>query len=304
MKAAARSVAAHAEAAMDYFDQAKAGPPDISFLPFYYGLLNIAKIYIVARGRASDLQKEKWHGAKYETHAKRSRDLANERISIHNKGTIPLFYQVLTEGSRPAVSKTKGLVTSMGKIHRRVRFTSTEYREAYPDAKYPFADFVGSVEKSNGGYQLRVKVTWHKDRGEAVSVAKIQLIDDGRYKKVKDGLEHVGAVELGTEAVARAKALKPLRRCLIGSHYDHVQQGFYTFTPLSRDGLLWPEELPILLSFFHLSNVVRYDPEYLERLKDSKVWRFLYALRQNAPLTFLELFWSFLKQRNLVLRRE
>jgi len=47
------------------------------------------------------------------------------------------------------------------------------------------------------------------------------------------------------------------------------------------------------LLFFWLSNVVRYSPEQLEELQDSRLWPILLTLRKHATLRFLILFWSY-----------
>ena len=68
-----------------------------------------------------------------------------------------------------------------------------------------------------------------------------------------------------------------------------------TLTP-SDGRLVIPQELAVLLAFFHLSNVVRYDPERLARLYDSRAVPVLEALRRHGLLTYLTTLWSFLTQ--------
>jgi len=91
IREAARAIGVHAEAAVDLIDQAKCGPPEISYLPYYYALLNLAKIYVVARGRGSALSTNKSHGAGYDRQANVQGALAAEWIEIRSKGSIPLF---------------------------------------------------------------------------------------------------------------------------------------------------------------------------------------------------------------------
>lgn len=303
VKAATRAIAAHAENAVDYLDQAIAGPPDISFLPVYYALLNLAKIYVIASGRMSELRDQKLHGASYKAREEAAGELSEEQITVHPKGAIPLFYDVLAESPCPTTIRKVGETFQMGSIYPRVRFVSTEYREACPSARYPFAGFTVVLEDVQEGFRLKVTVNKHRDRGEKIDSSSIHLVDGGSYSTTETGLEYEGPVEFGDRAVILERVVKPIRRQLISSHYDARDKRFLTFTPVGAGPWLWPEEFSILLSFYHLSNVVRYDPEYLEWLKDSKYWLFLYALRSNGPLTFLELFWSFLKRRTLVLRR-
>ncbi|MDP2951759.1 MAG: hypothetical protein Q8O76_00395, partial [Chloroflexota bacterium] len=80
--------------------------------------------------------------------------------------------------------------------------------------------------------------------------------------------------------------------------YEEIDQlvGSYHFVPSSGGKLLLPEELPLLCAFYHMSNVVRYDPDTLIRLMDSKYWPVLLALRRHGTYRFLLLFWSFVNQ--------
>ena len=63
----------------------------------------------------------------------------------------------------------------------------------------------------------------------------------------------------------------------------------------------FPEEIPIWLLFFYLSSIVRYKPELVERLRDSKYWPVLSTARLHVFLDFLLAFWSFVHQKNCFL---
>lgn len=71
------------------------------------------------------------------------------------------------------------------------------------------------------------------------------------------------------------------------------------YTPVSARSLLLPEEIPIALAFFHLSSVVRYKPEFLSKLRDSRYWPVLAALRYHGLYRATLLFWSHVQQRTL-----
>jgi hypothetical protein len=70
------------------------------------------------------------------------------------------------------------------------------------------------------------------------------------------------------------------------------------FTPISGRALLLPEELPILLAFFHLSSVVRYNPEFVSRLRDSKYWPVVASLRWHGLFQSTQLLLSFVRQES------
>jgi hypothetical protein len=63
-------------------------------------------------------------------------------------------------------------------------------------------------------------------------------------------------------------------------------------TPISNRNHVFNEELCITLAYFHLSNVVRYNPEHLFKLMDSKYWAILLALRKHGYLRYLKQMWG------------
>jgi len=69
---------------------------------------------------------------------------------------------------------------------------------------------------------------------------------------------------------------------------DHV--------PLSNCELLLPEELPLIIAFYHMSMVVRYNPDALRELSNSQFWPVLLVLRRHGIYRFLLLFYSFVTQ--------
>jgi len=84
-------------------------------------------------------------------------------------------------------------------------------------------------------------------------------------------------------------------------HGESYGEFMGTYTPVSGSNLLLPEELPILLAFFHLSNVVRYAPERLLKLHDSKASAVLQSLIRQGAYRFIELFWSYLNKKTYIL---
>jgi len=61
------------------------------------------------------------------------------------------------------------------------------------------------------------------------------------------------------------------------------------------------EELSLLLAFFHMSNVSRYNPEFLSALRDSRFWPVLLVLKRQGMFDAMQLFWSFMHKKALLL---
>ena len=56
----------HITLACDYLEQALGGYGSVSFLPLYYGLLNLAKTYVILGPYASLLDSQRTHGAQFD----------------------------------------------------------------------------------------------------------------------------------------------------------------------------------------------------------------------------------------------
>jgi len=74
-------------------------------------------------------------------------------------------------------------------------------------------------------------------------------------------------------------------------------------TPISAKDVMMFEEMPIILSVFHLGSVCRYKPDFFERLLDSKFGPVVISARTNLILRYLILFWSFMNQNHLIVKR-
>ncbi|MFH1486809.1 MAG: hypothetical protein ABIH46_12125 [Chloroflexota bacterium] len=86
----------HMVAAISFIQQSMVGPPEMSFLPAYYALLNMAKVYIIFSPRHKDLVRHgRWHGATYDAGKKYSRSLLTECITLRQGGALALFYETL-----------------------------------------------------------------------------------------------------------------------------------------------------------------------------------------------------------------
>lgn len=63
------------------------------------------------------------------------------------------------------------------------------------------------------------------------------------------------------------------------------------------------EEVNILLAFFHMSSVVRYDPVFAERLMNSEAVSLLLTLRRHGLYKFMIAFYSFFMQERVIVTR-
>ena len=94
--ARAPSIAAHVRLADQFFQQAGSGPRDVAFVSYYYGILNLMKIYILFTPLHGQLADNRHHGASYRTAGGPGRSLPKDSVQVAKKGAIPLFYETIT----------------------------------------------------------------------------------------------------------------------------------------------------------------------------------------------------------------
>jgi hypothetical protein len=125
-RARALLIIPHVRIAISYIRQSLDGPSEISFLPAYYAILNLMKVYVLLGPRHADLPKHRWHGATYDVHGKDSQSVLTEIITLKKGGVFPLFYQTITGKSLT----TKNLRLQMKDILPYVSGVTHEYELA------------------------------------------------------------------------------------------------------------------------------------------------------------------------------
>jgi YaaC-like Protein len=279
----ARLVAPHARLAREYFDQALSGPRDVSFLPIYYGILNLVKIYILFGPHHALLPANRWHGATYDGYGKASQTLLTEKITVKQGGAIPLFYQTLT-GQQ--ITRAKSL--RLSEIYPYLLGVSIEYKLATGKAAL-LVDLHFQTVKLATQEHLAVSIALHKGAAMPRVHQLKALIGFKKHLSMPGGF-------IGRPISPRHPPRSHIKPYLI---YHHVNGT--AATRVCGSNFVFPEEFPIVLAFFHMSSVVRYKPEFLARLKDSKYWPLLSTARRHSLLQFLIAFWSFTHNSTLMI---
>lgn len=299
IKAAARAISVLARNSLGLLQQAYSGPPELSFLPLYYAILNLSKIYIVAAGKRAELNRNRWHGATYDPAAKASQDLLNENVVLKPRGILPLFYETLTSQSLGTLDR-KMMLSDVVPYLRGVTF---EYVQAYHKAP-PFQPIRITIEQvASAKYRLRA-ILEESDHPKSGELRYLKVITGFRPDTQNQRHYLSATVQASSVEDARSRLVSNVRRFLL---YDTEVSPFgpdSTWTPRSNRQLLMVEEIPIWITFFYLSNIVRYKPEFLDRLKDSRAWPMLLGLRKHSVLRFLVLFWSYMQKTEYHIRAE
>jgi hypothetical protein len=92
----ADQIVPHVRIAIGYIRQSLDGPDDLSFLPAYYAILNLMKVYVLMGPRHADLATNRSHGVTYAVGGKDSHSILTEEIRLRRTGVLPLFYETIT----------------------------------------------------------------------------------------------------------------------------------------------------------------------------------------------------------------
>lgn len=283
---ATKAITALAETMIGLLEQGLQGDCLLSFLPLFYAFQNAAKICIILGGDLEALVKQRRHGATYSPHIEITSDLLDQKITLKPEGTIPLFYKVLAHESLPFPGGTTSITVDMKDVYRRIQGVAVEYMMLYDDQVLINRCPVFIDEDKDSGFRLVVNAS-----------IKAQV-----FRNLSTDSAVPGKIVSPWYSMPRQQAIQKMleEHVLDYMIYDSWSKGsYYLLSPLSGGGLLWPEEFPILLAFYHLSNVARYNPEYLVRLRDSTSWPMLLALRTETVFEYLLLFWCFIRRRQL-----
>lgn len=280
-----KAIAAHIRLALQYVRQCDVRPSGVDFLPLYYAFLNLAKCYILLSPRWNDLRSQRFHGASYDT-TKSSQSLFTEVVKLQPKGAIPLFYEAVTGSPTPGI-----VPLAMRDVYPYIGDVGTELSVTTGSASgLALLDFETPSEASVK--RLVAKVYTERP---AIPRGALQLFRPGYRRMPSKGKEifSLRSPDLRDDQTFPLAVRSTIRPFLLHHGEDHYG------TPISGGRLLLFEELPILLAFFHMSSVVRYNPEFLERLRDSRHWPMLAAAQRHSLRKFLLLFWSFMVQKSV-----
>ena len=274
--------------ASDYIRQSLEGPKNISFLPAYYAILNLMKVYILLSPKYDDLKHNRWHGATYKIHSKDSKSILYEKITIKNSGTIPLFYESITGQKIPRGDNH----ILIGEILPYVTGIEHEYNLATGNKSQICELRLDFFDR--GGNRPRIKI---KNWDDSVPKRKLKILKEFKAHPSEKNI-FLGKI-INNEQNNIEEFRDHLRSFLI---YNIHHQA--TYTPICAKNIMMPQELPIVLLFFYMSNIVRYKPDYLTKIMDTKYWPLLSLARKHSFYKFINLFWAFMHQSNYFIKSD
>jgi len=286
----APAIACHLRAALQFCEQAQTGPKALSFLPGYYACLNLLKVYILLGPHWADLKNNSWHGVTYRG-KKDSRTPMTEVLQLGNGGAIPLFYRTVSGSPVPIRKPAKKKSIKVGDLCSRIQHISAEYSLASGkpsdlcDLKFAIHDLQPAPCLAAHQSPPYVPVS---------SLKVLRGFPPNGIKELSVGVskDQSAQVELVASHLCRCLLYHPIL------DFDGQQ---LVYTAVASGNFLWVEELPITLLFYYLSSVVRYNPQFLSKMKDSRFWFIFLAFRRHGLLQALTLAWSHLHQQSLII---
>ncbi len=277
-----------------FIEQGQKGSKELAYLPLYYALLNIAKAYILFGNYANELREKKnrHHGAGYEHSDFVS--LNDDSISIYKNGIIPLFYKTLVNERIPVKNK---IVVKMKRIYPYIRQISAEYSVACPERERILIPFSVRLEDiSADSTRIRAMFVGNNFDPE-VECPKILTTPKafvGMAQENESPLTYLSPIyRKGDNSI-----WNHVRRELLYD-YDEYVRAPLVFIDISEEELLMSEEFPILCAFYHLSNLIRYNPKAMRNIMDSQYWPVVLALQRHGLYTYLLMFYRYVMQSSV-----
>lgn len=285
-------ISLHVDNAVGLANQGFSGPPETSFLPLYYSTLNLSKVYLLFLGKRIDLERNRWHGAKY-SESEMKRNFLNERVEISNRGTIPLLYRSVTN----KIIGRSGFKITLKEIYQNINSIGAEYSTVTKQRSGLMAHEAKIIQDDINGHYIKITIEDSDFQTNPPTPRTIKAYSGLRLIRGQDGLFYYETRKVrGHYETIKNNYIETIKRYLNSDEVSSL--GSWTsFTPINGRSHIFNEELCIMLAYFHLSNVVRYNPEHLYKIMDSKYWAILLGLRKHGFLRFEKLMWgNFIKK--------
>lgn len=283
-------ISLHVDNAISLSKQGLDGTAHTSYLPLYYATLNFIKVYLLFLGKRLDLEQNRWHGAKYREN-EMSRRFLNERITIAQRGTIPLIYRTLGGKTIPR----SGVQITLEEIYSTISSISAEYSTITNNNPNNIMHQINVVIDEHNGHHLRIDIldNYHIKHPplarQLKAFSRIKLIQNANERPY-----YISNKLKGDINVIKPRLIELINRNLLSDSVspNFMQDNWLNISPVNGRTHVLNEELSILIAYFHLSNVIRYNPEHLVKLMDSKYWAVILGLRKHGFLRFLKLTWG------------
>lgn len=292
-----KEIKIHIDAAISLFDQAMAGPEKYSYLPLYYSFLNLAKIIALANGKHSKLKQQKYHGVSYKP-TKKPKSLLSDKIGLRKDGTIPLFFEAIT-GKPWMPNRINFKDINIKDLYSSIGCIACEYEQISGKKSVLSPVKMTYVPYRKDRMKIRLEHA-SLDRDKPAKFSQRSCLTFAR-RISKKSISNRVCWETASMKIAQGDEKKELLKYFKSYLFqDFLDSGDrFSYVPLTTCKNLFPQEVTILLAFFHLGSVVRYSPDFMEKIYDSHSWTLIDSFRRHGAFAFLKDFWSSVKQESI-----
>lgn len=292
-KSRAKQIIPHARDSAAFLAMIDHAPVETAFVPGYYSILNLIKVAILASPLHASLQTQRYHGARYEIDAKDSQSLATDFITLMSGGAMAIYYNLLT-GKSWGNNKRIGI----GELYSYITDVSHEYQLATGEQSNQGTLRLGSIAVPKSTDIRACLTVVPRDSKRKLRVRDIPSLRG--VKAVPNSFGHFHSIATFPKDTKSDAILDQL----YDRRYIYYHDGTFTRVPLKSLPIEPIEEIPIALTFFHMSSVARYKPEFLYKVRESRYWPMVSAHLRNGLYRFLILFWSHMQKQTYVVGTE
>lgn len=293
-KELSRRIASHAKLAGQYAKQVILSSPEISFLPAYYSILNLAKVCSLAGPYSHEFSRHtRWHGATYAANGKSSHTLLTEEVVVKKGGALALFYKTMTGDSIVSDHKFK-----LREVYPSIHGIGSELSLISADLS---SEWIVQFSGERIGQKITIQAEVFRyaggeKRSYKGNVRKIPALVG--FKKMA-GAQGIYISELSDST---NRSLRDIARGIIRTQFLGVRRPReHDICYIQKSSLPLTEEFAAAIAFFHLSSVCRYNPELIIKFSNSPIWPALLAMRRHTLCDCLLKCLSYMFQENYYL---
>lgn len=293
INAVVKMVSAHIDLGINLFRSALKDDITISFNNIYYAMLNTCKAGLALRKGTGVVTSNKWHGATYNINIGGTGGLMDEEVKLKSGGIITRVYEDIM-GRTPTFVDIN---LKLSDVYPWISCISYEYMQFYGKAFIP-VEITTLATGNTNEWKLEIS----QEENIALDLSKMKIIRDTN-SFVVDGTKYVSLdveVNVSQEDAKKLLCKKLIEKQLIDETSD-IFGSTLIRSPYNTLLHKLPKEVAILLAFYHLSNVVRYNPVYLiENIMQSKDYAVVIGLQRHGVLSFLEGYFSHIMGRGIL----
>ncbi len=278
-KMLAKHIKEHISLSLDLAKQAFNSKEELSYLPLYYSCLNLIKAHLLFMNKRSDLNRNLRHGMSY-NEKQMGRDFFNEELYFYKKGAIPFYYQLI---SGQTIRSKERIKIKIQDLYTQIKDISAEY-VLVSSEKPQRIELKGNLTKI--GKEQYIMLTNHSyTYGKLPSLRKVKSMKNFRLGR-NDSF--ISKTPIKTQSEIDKFIDSNINKYYMSNYYCNNCKEFHLYTGVSGKKHVFNEELSIALAYFHLSNIIRYNPMHYRKLVDSKYNPLIIALIKNGYFTFIK----------------